>query len=117
MRSTLWVQPKTCVSPSDEGDHPELDTLDELKLKDIEKCQSFIASLQWTVSLGLFDITTAVMTPSGFRVAPSEGYSFRARRIVGHLVSMKEGESDFVKASSNSLRSRKAYALLVQIFE
>ncbi|MEM6800155.1 MAG: hypothetical protein AAF696_02060 [Bacteroidota bacterium] len=33
------------------------------------------------------------------------------------FVSMKEGANDFIKASSNSLRSRKAYALLVQIFE
>ena len=41
--------------------------------------------------MGRFDIATVVVTPSGFRVAPREGHSFRARRIVGHLVRMKEG--------------------------
>ena len=53
-------------SPLEKGDHPELDTSDFLEEKGIEMYQSLIGSLQWAVSLGHIDITTAVMTLSGF---------------------------------------------------
>ena len=51
--------------------------------------QSLIGSLQWAVSLGRLDITTTVMTMSGFRANPREGHLVRARRIVGFLVKFK----------------------------
>ena len=46
-------------------------------------------SLQWAVSLGRLDITTAVMTMSGFRANPREGHLERVRRIVGFLLKFK----------------------------
>ena len=52
------------------SDHPELD---ESKLPDadgIRMYQSLIGTLQWTITLGRFNVATVVMTMSGFRVAP-----------------------------------------------
>jgi hypothetical protein len=37
--------------------------------------QSMIGALQWMVTIGRLDITTAVMTMSEFRVAPRTGHS------------------------------------------
>ena len=50
-----------------------------------------IGVLQWTISLGRFDIATAVMTMSGFRVAPRVGHLDRLKRICGYLSKMKHG--------------------------
>ena len=52
--------------PLEKGDHPELDTSELLDAKGIQLYQSIIGGLQWAVSLGRLDITTAVMTLSGF---------------------------------------------------
>ena len=60
------VKPKQYSSPLESGDHPELDTSEELDPKDAKKYQSMIGSLQWAISLGRFDICTAVMTLSSF---------------------------------------------------
>ncbi len=68
-------KPKQNVtSPLEKGDHPELDMSDELDADGIKNYQSLIGALQWAVSLGRIDITTAVMTMSGFRVAPRKGH-------------------------------------------
>jgi hypothetical protein len=40
---------------------------------------SMIGALQWMVTIGQLDITTAVMTMSGFRVAPCTGHLERAK--------------------------------------
>ena len=53
-------------SPLEKGDHPELDTSELLDESGIQKYQSLVGSLQWAVSIGRLDITTAVMTLSGF---------------------------------------------------
>jgi hypothetical protein len=45
--------------------------------------------MQWAVSIGRIDITTAVMTLSGFRTAPRIGHLDRARRVYGYLYKMK----------------------------
>ena len=44
-----------------------------------------IGALQWAVSLGRFDIHTAVMTMGSFRVAPREGHLQRLKRVYGYL--------------------------------
>jgi hypothetical protein len=80
---------KNCTSPLEKGDHPELDTSELLEPKDIVTYQSMIGALQWAVSIGRFDITTAVMTLSGFRVAPRQGHLDRAKRIYGYLSKMR----------------------------
>jgi hypothetical protein len=48
-----------------------------------------IGSLQWIVTIGRFDVHTAVMTMSGFRVAPRIGHLKRLQRIYGHLSKMQ----------------------------
>ena len=57
-------------SPLEKGDHPELDTSDLLDTQGILIYQFMIGALQWAVTIGRFDIHTAVMTLSGFCAAP-----------------------------------------------
>ena len=57
-------------SPLEKGDHPELDNSELLDAEGIQQYQSLIGSLQWAISLGRFDIATAVMSMSSFRVLP-----------------------------------------------
>eukprot|EP00980_Cylindrotheca_fusiformis_P021594 scaffold8446_cov90-Cylindrotheca_fusiformis.AAC.2 len=54
---------KTNVSsPLEKGDHPEIDDSEFLEQSDIQKYQqSLIGQLQWAISLGRFDISTAIM--------------------------------------------------------
>ena len=87
--STMFgSQPRQCTSPLEKGDHPELDTSDELDEDGIKKYQSLIGALQWAVTLGRFDIMTAVMTLSSFRVSPRQGHMDRVKRIYGYLSKM-----------------------------
>ena len=78
-------------SPLESNDHPELDTSELLDEDGITRFQSLIGALQWTVTLGRFDIAVAVMTMSSFRVAPRAGHLARLQRICGYLVKMKNG--------------------------
>jgi hypothetical protein len=48
-----------------------------------------IGALQWAVTIGRFDINTAVMTLSAFRAAPRRGHLDRAKRIYGYLAKMR----------------------------
>ena len=81
-------KPRYLTSPLEKGDHPELDTSEELDEDGKKKCQSLIGALQWAVTLGRIDITTAVMTISGFRVNPRVGHLERLKRIYGYLSKM-----------------------------
>ena len=76
-------------SPLEKGDHPELDDSELLQEEDIKTYQSLIGSLQWAVTIGRFDIMTAVVTLSSFRAAPRKGHLERAKRIFGYLARMK----------------------------
>jgi hypothetical protein len=78
-------------SPLKKNDHPETDTSPLLDEDGVTKYQSLIGVLQWAITLGRFDIATAVMSMSGFRVAPREGHLLRVRRICGYLSKMKHG--------------------------
>ena len=66
--------PQSAQSPLDAGDHPKLDTLDFLDAQGISLYQSMIGAMQWAVSLGQINITTAVMTMSSFCMAPHQGH-------------------------------------------
>ena len=78
-------KPREYTSPLEKGDHPEIDTSDELDNEGIKKYQTMIGCLQWAVSLGRFDIQTATMTMSRFRVAPRKGHLERLKRMYGYL--------------------------------
>jgi hypothetical protein len=65
------AKPKTLAqSPLEKGDHPELDISELMGYEGIQQYQSLVCLMQWDVSLGRFDIATAVMTLSGFRAFP-----------------------------------------------
>ena len=81
----------TYSSPLEPNDHPELDTTPFLDDNDIQKYQSMLGALQWVVTLGRFDVATAVMTMGSFRVTPRDGHLLRLRRIYGYLAKMKHG--------------------------
>jgi hypothetical protein len=91
----VWMfgsQPSTKHrSPLAKNDHPKLDTSNLLDKDGIAQCQSLIGILQWTITLGRFNVGTAVMTMSGFRVAPQEGHMKRLRRICGYLARFSDG--------------------------
>lgn len=86
---------QTYSSPLEKGDHPELDTSEELDIDGIKKYQSMVGAAQWAVSLGRFDISTAVMTMSKFRSAPRQGHLDRMKRIYGYLAKKKHGTIQF----------------------
>jgi hypothetical protein len=77
-------------SPLEEGDHPEIDTSEFLDEEDIQKYQSLVGSMQWLITLGRWDIQTAVMTLSSFRSAPRKGHMERARRIYAYVNRFKD---------------------------
>ena len=79
------------ASPLEKNDHPELDDSPLLDEEGIRRYQSLIGTLQWTITLGRFDIGTAVMTMSSYRTAPREGHLERLKRICGYLYKMKDG--------------------------
>ena len=72
-------------SPLQKGDHPELDTTPFLEEKEIEIYMSLVGSAQWSISIGRFDIQTAIMTMSKFRSAPRRGHLDRMKRVIGYL--------------------------------
>jgi hypothetical protein len=64
-------KPRVASSLLEKGDHLELDPAEYFGFDNIKKYhQSVIGSLQWAISLGRFDIATAVMTLSAFRAVP-----------------------------------------------
>jgi hypothetical protein len=71
------------TSPLEKGDHPEIDTSDELTPDNIKVYQSMIGSLQKAISLGRFDIQTATMTKSRLRSAPRTGHLERLKWLYG----------------------------------
>ena len=79
----------TPQSPLPENDHPELDTSEFLDEEGISQYQSLIGSLQWLISIGRWDIQTAVMSLSSFRAAPRIGHLDRVKRIYGYIHKFK----------------------------
>jgi hypothetical protein len=66
-------------------------TSELLDEKGIQQYQSLIGAVQWAVSIGRIDITTAVMTLSGFRTAPRipVGHLEHAKPVYRYLAKMK----------------------------
>ena len=72
-------------SPLVKGDHPELDVTEFLDQDGIEIYQSLIGAMQWAISIGRWDIQSAVMSLSSFRAQPRKGHLERIKRIYGFL--------------------------------
>jgi hypothetical protein len=81
---------KKVRSPLEPNDHPELDTSELLNDEGVKIYQSLIGAMQWAVSIGRMDITTAVMTMSGFRIAPRQGHLERCKRIYCYLANFSQ---------------------------
>ena len=80
-----YMQDKKHRSPLPDGDHPELDTSAFLDEENSVRYQSLVGSMQWAISIGRWDIQTAVMSMSSFRAQPRKGHMKRVKRIYGHL--------------------------------
>ena len=77
--------PRKYASPLEKNDHPELDTTPLLVDDDVTKYQSMVGAAQWLITLARFDIATAIMTLSSYRVAPREGHLNRMKRVYGYV--------------------------------
>ena len=89
-------KPRTVyTSPIERGDHPELDSSEELDEDGIRHYQSLIGGAQWVISLGRFDVATSIMTLSSFRAAPRHGHMDRLKRTYGYIARMKHGAIRF----------------------
>jgi hypothetical protein len=78
-------KPKEYSSPMAEGDHPELDNLDELDEDGTKRYQSLIGAFQWAMTLGRFELLVGVAMMSSFRIAPRKGHLERLQRMYGYL--------------------------------
>jgi hypothetical protein len=78
-------KPHEYTSPLEKVDHLEVDCSDELDEEGIKRYQTMIGCLQWAVLFGRFDIQTATMTMSRFRLAPQQGHLDRLKRMYGYL--------------------------------
>ena len=72
--SLFGEQPKTCFSPLDHEDHPELDDSPLCGPDDMSKIQSLIGACQWMISLCRLDVAHTVMSLSCFRHCPQQGH-------------------------------------------
>jgi hypothetical protein len=66
-----------------------LDTSNFRNDKGVRNYQSLIGALQWANSIGRFDVATAVMTMSGFFVAPRKAHLERVKRMCSCLSMMR----------------------------
>ena len=85
----------TPQSPLVENDHPELDTSEFLDEEGMQQYQSLIGSLQWAISIGRWDIQTAIMSLSSFRAQPRKGHLERVKRVYGYLYRFKHFDIKF----------------------
>jgi hypothetical protein len=83
-------KPRKALFPLEQNDHPEMDNSPFLRQDETQQFQSLIGAMQWAVSIGRLDITTAVMSLSSFRAMPRRGHLERAKKIYGYLRKMKE---------------------------
>lgn len=77
------------LSPLEQNDHPELNDSELLDRAGIQQYQTLIGALQWTISLGRYNIGCSVMTMSAFHVAPRVEHLERLKRIVGYLAKIQ----------------------------
>ena len=70
----------------DSGDHPKLDTSPMLDDTGTKIFQSLIGAFQWAITLGRWDIMTAVMTLSSFQALPRVGHLERVKQVYNYLM-------------------------------
>jgi hypothetical protein len=88
-------KPKYFNSPLEKGDHPELDETPLLEPEQVTEYLSLMGQLQWLISLGRFDVSSAVTGLSTFCSAPREGHLICAKRVVGYVAKFKDAALRF----------------------
>ena len=87
--SNFGIKPEKDIGPVhlplEKGDHPELDVSAFLIDEETQIYQSLVCSIQWGVTLGRFDVNTAVMSMSSFCAQPRKGHLKRLWRIIAYL--------------------------------
>ena len=79
----LGTKPKLSLSsPLEKGGHPELDTSEYLDSDGVQKYQSMIGAIQWSVYLGRLNFNTAVIALEYFRVGSRKGHLGRYKIVV-----------------------------------
>ena len=73
-------------SPLDPGDHLELDTSPMLDDTGTKIFQSLTSAFQWVITLGRWDIMTAVITLSSFQALSRVGHLERVKRVYNYLM-------------------------------
>ena len=84
-KRTFGDLPKKFTLPLEKDDHPEVDESSLLDDEGTRTYLSMVGQLQWLVSLGRFDIFSAVVTMSRFRLMPREGHVERLKRMFGYV--------------------------------
>jgi hypothetical protein len=115
-------KPKKCRTLIDPNDHPELDTSKEVELDQIKEVQLMAGQFQWLVSLGHFDIFSAVTTLSRYRTKHREGHILRCKGLFGYLPEMPEvgihyrtDEPDFSALSSQVFEWSRSVTIMHKI--
>jgi hypothetical protein len=84
-------EPASAKTPLEKGDHPEIDDFLLCTEEEAAHVLTLIGQLQWLVTLGRFDIFSAVNSVSRFRLAPRKGHLERLKRMYGYIKSTKQG--------------------------
>ena len=87
---TFGENPRKKGSPMKDGDHPEIDDSPECDEEERKIYLSMIGQLQWLITLGRFDIMTAVNSMSSFRCNPRKGHLDRLKNLYGYVLKFKD---------------------------
>ena len=79
-------------TPMDKDYHPELDDSPLLNAEFHSRYRSMVGSLNWTITIGRFDIQYAVTTLARYSHAPREGHLKAVLRIFGYLKKFYKGK-------------------------
>ena len=58
----------------------------------VQVYQSIVGAMQWAISIGHFNISTAIMTMSGFRAQPHCQHCDHVKHIYGYMFKMKDAK-------------------------
>ena len=109
--------------PAEANHHSQLDVVELFDMEGMQQYQSLIGMLQWIISIGHFDVHTAIMTLSSFCTCPLQGHPDRAKCILDTLENLIMQQSELVTTSqttvayqSNILIGPHPYVVIVRKF-
>ena len=81
-------KPKFYSSPLEKGNHPKLDDSALLDPDQVSQYLSILGQLQRLISLGRFDVSSAVAGLSTFYSAPHIGHLERVKRVADYVAKL-----------------------------